>query len=160
MSPQSGPTPAVTAAARAGVDFEVHRYDHDPEEPSYGQEAAEMLGVDEDRVFKTLVAFVDGHLAVAVVPVSGQLDLKRLAAALGGHKASMVHPSEAERATGYVVGGISPLGQKRKLPTVVDSSAERWSTIFVSGGRRGLELEIAPADLARLVGAKLAPLAR
>lgn len=119
-----------------------------------------MLGVDEDRVFKTLVAFVDGRLAVAVVPVSGELDLKRFAAVLGGRKAVMAHPSEAERATGYVVGGISPLGQRRKLPTVVDSSAERWPTIYVSGGRRGLELELAPADLARLVGARLAPIGR
>jgi Cys-tRNA(Pro)/Cys-tRNA(Cys) deacylase len=160
LSPPSGPTPAVTVAARAGVDFDVHRYDHDPDEPSYGREAAEMLGVDEDRVFKTLVAFVDGRLAVAVVPVSGELDLKRFAAVLGGRKAVMAHPSEAERATGYVVGGISPLGQRRKLPTVVDSSAERWPTIYVSGGRRGLELELAPADLARLVGARLAPIGR
>ncbi len=160
MSPVAGPTPAVTVAARAGVDFEIHRYDHDPDEPSYGEEAAEMLGVEPDRVYKTLVVLVDDRLAVAVVPVSGELDLKQLAAALGARKAVMAHPSEAERATGYVVGGISPLGQKRRLPTVLDASAERWPTIFVSGGRRGLELELAPADLARLAGATVAAVGR
>ncbi|HET9072385.1 MAG TPA: Cys-tRNA(Pro) deacylase [Acidimicrobiales bacterium] len=160
MSPVAGPTPAVTVAARAGVDFEIHRYDHDPDEPSYGEEAAEMLGVEPDRVYKTLVVLVDDRLAVAVVPVSGELDLKKLAAALGARKAVMAHPSEAERATGYVVGGISPLGQKRRLPTVLDASAERWPTIFVSGGRRGLELELAPADLARLAGATVAAVGR
>ena len=160
MSPPAGPTPAVTVAARAGIAFEVHRYEHDPDEPSYGEEAAEMLGVGAARVYKTLVARVDDRLAVAVVPVSGELDLKRLAAALGGRKAVMVPPSEAERATGYVVGGISPLGQKRRLPTIVDASAEAWTTIFVSGGRRGLELEIAPADLAHLAAAKFAAVGR
>lgn len=160
MSPVAGPTPAVTVAARSGVDFEIHRYDHDPDEPSYGEEAAEMLGVEPDRVYKTLVVLVDDRLAVAVVPVSGELDLKKLAAALGARKAVMAHPSEAERATGYVVGGISPLGQKRRLPTVLDASAERWPTIFVSGGRRGLELELAPADLARLAGATVAAVGR
>lgn len=160
MSPVAGPTPAVTVAARAGVDFEIHRYDHDPDEPSYGEEAAEMLGVEPDRVYKTLVVLVDDRLAVAVVPVSGELDLKKLAAALGARKAVMAHPSEAERATGYVVGGISPLGQKRRLPTVLDATAERWPTIFVSGGRRGLELELAPADLARLAGATVAAVGR
>lgn len=160
MSPVAGPTPAVTVAARAGVDFEIHRYDHDPDEPSYGEEAAEMLGVEPERVYKTLVVLVDDRLAVAVVPVSGELDLKKLAAALGARKAVMAHPSEAERATGYVVGGISPLGQKRRLPTVLDASAERWPTIFVSGGRRGLELELAPADLARLAGATVAAVGR
>ncbi|MHB8506813.1 MAG: Cys-tRNA(Pro) deacylase [Acidimicrobiales bacterium] len=160
MSPASGPTPAVTSAARAGVAFEVHRYDHDPDEPSYGAEAAEALAVDPDRVFKTLVALADGRLAVAVVPVSGELDLKRLARALGARRAEMAHPSEAERATGYVVGGISPLGQKRKLPTVLDASASQYPTIFVSAGRRGLELELAPADLARLAGATVAAVGR
>ncbi len=160
MSPAAGPTPAVTLAARAGVAFEVHRYDHDPDEPSYGAEAAEALGVDPDRVFKTLVVVADERLAVAVVPVSGELDLKKLAGALGARKAAMAHPTEAERATGYVVGGISPLGQKRKLATVVDASASRFPTIFVSAGRRGLELELPPADLVRLAGAAVAAVGR
>ncbi len=160
MSPAAGPTPAVTSAARAGIDYEVHRYDHDPEAPSYGLEAAQALGVPAERVFKTLVVSVDERFVVAVVPVSGELDLKALAAAVGGHKATMAHPSEAERATGYIIGGISPLGQKRKLPVVVDRTASSWSTIFVSAGRRGLEIELAPADLVRLAGAQIAPVAR
>ncbi len=160
MSPAAGPTPAVTLAARAGVAFEVHRYDHDPDEPSYGSEAAEALGVDPDRVFKTLVVVADGRLAVAVVPVSGELDLKKLAGALGARRAAMAHPTEAERATGYVIGGISPLGQKRKLATVVDAGASRFPTIFVSAGRRGLELELPPADLVRLAGATVAAVGR
>lgn len=160
MSPAAGPTPAVTVAARAGVDFDLHRYDHDPDEGAYGEEAADELGVDPDRVYKTLVATLDGRPVVAVVPVSGELDLKALAAALGGRKAAMAHPSEAERATGYVVGGISPIGQKRKLPTVIDRSAERWPTVYVSGGRRGLEIELAPADLANLCGASFAAVGR
>lgn len=160
MSPANGPTPAVTLAARAGVAFEVHRYDHDPDEPSYGAEAAEALGVDPDRVYKTLVTLVDGRLAVAVVPVSGELDLKKLAHALGARRAEMAHPSEAERATGYVVGGISPLAQKRRLPTVLDASASGFTTIYVSAGRRGLELELAPADLVKLSGATVAAVGR
>ena len=146
--------------ARAGVEFQVHRYDHDPDAPSYGEEAAEALDVDPDRVYKTLVALVDGRPVVAVVPVSGELDLKALAAALGGHRAVMAHPAEAERLTGYVVGGISPLGQKRRITTVVDSGAGRWPTVFVSAGRRGLELELPPADLIRLSGARSAPIGR
>jgi Cys-tRNA(Pro)/Cys-tRNA(Cys) deacylase len=160
VSPAAGPTPAVTVVARAGVEFDVHRYDHDPDAPSYGAEAAEALGVDPERVFKTLVVLVDGKPAVAVVPVTGELDLKALAASLGGRKAEMAHPNEAERVTGYVVGGISPLGQKRKLRTVVDASASRWPTVFVSAGRRGLELELPPGDLTRLAGAELAAVGR
>ncbi|HET9077451.1 MAG TPA: Cys-tRNA(Pro) deacylase [Acidimicrobiales bacterium] len=160
MSPASGPTPAVTVAARAGVEFRVHRYDHDPDAPSYGTEAAEALGLDPDRVFKTLVVLVDTRPTVAVVAVSGELDLKALAAAMGARRAAMAHPAEAERLTGYVVGGISPLGQKRRLPTVLDAGAQRWPTIYVSAGRRGLELEIAPADLARLTGATVAAVGR
>lgn len=160
MSPASGPTPAVTLAGRAGVEFQVHRYDHDPDAPSYGAEAADALDVDPGRVFKTLVALVDDRPAVAVVPVSGELDLKALAAAVGGRRAVMAHPGEAERLTGYVLGGISPIAQKRKLTTVVDSGAERWPTVFVSAGRRGLELELAPADLVRLTGASTAALSR
>ena len=160
MSPAAGPTPAVTIAARAGIDYEVHRYDHDPESPSYGQEAAQALGQPPERVFKTLVVCVDERFVVAVVPVSGEVDLKALAAAVGGRKAVMAHPSEAERATGYIIGGISPLGQKRKLTVVVDRTANSWTTIFVSAGRRGLEIELAPVDLVRLAGARVAPVAR
>lgn len=160
MSPAAGPTPAVTSAARAGIDYEVHRYDHDPEAPSYGLEAAQALGLPAERVFKTLVVSVDERFVVAVVPVSGELDLKALAAAVGGRKATMAHPSEAERATGYIIGGISPLGQKRKLPVVIDRTASSWSTIFVSAGRRGLEIELAPADLVRLARAQVAAVAR
>ena len=156
----SGGTPATVAATRAGVAFTVRSYEHDPAAASYGEEAAEALGVASDRVFKTLVADVDGALTVAVVPVSGSLDLKALAAAIGGKRATMADPAVAERTTGYVRGGISPLGQRRALPTVVDASAERHGTICVSAGRRGLEIELAPADLIALTGAVTAPIAR
>ncbi|HEX5569100.1 MAG TPA: Cys-tRNA(Pro) deacylase [Streptomyces sp.] len=156
----SGGTPATVAATRAGVTFTVRSYDHDPAVASYGEEAAEALGITSDRVFKTLVADVDGALTVAVVPVSGSLDLKALAAAVGGKRATMADPAVAERTTGYVRGGISPLGQRRALPTVVDSSAGRHGTICVSAGRRGLEIELAPADLVALTGAVTAPIAR
>jgi Cys-tRNA(Pro)/Cys-tRNA(Cys) deacylase len=138
----------------------VHDYDHDPRSESYGEEAATALGIAPDRVFKTLLAEVDGVLTVAVVPVSGQLDLKALARAVGGRKASMADPKAAERATGYVVGGISPLGQRRKHPTVVDATALDHPTVFVSAGRRGLEVELAPADLVRLTAAVAAPIGR
>jgi Cys-tRNA(Pro)/Cys-tRNA(Cys) deacylase len=160
MSPASGPTPAVRAAAGAGVNYTLHRYDHDPDAESYAEEAATELDVPIERVFKTLVTTVDAQLVVAVVPAAHQLDLKALASALGGRKATMAHPYEAERATGYVVGGISPLGQKRRLRTVVDASANTFTTVFVSAGRRGLELELAPSDLIRLTGAGVAPLGR
>lgn len=156
----SGGTPATVAATRAGVDFTLHSYEHDPAAPSYGEEAAEALGLDPEQVFKTLVADVDGTLTVAVVPVSGSLDLKALAAAAGGKRAAMADPAAAERATGYVRGGISPLGQRRALPTVVDASAEGRPTVCVSAGRRGLEIELAPADLVKLTGAVTAPIAR
>jgi Cys-tRNA(Pro)/Cys-tRNA(Cys) deacylase len=156
-------TPAVTLAQKAGIAFTLHRYDHDPDAPSFGTEAAEKLNLPAERVFKTLIASMTmagrETLAVAVVPVSGQLDLKRLAAALGGKKAAMADVAEAQRATGYLVGGISPLGQKRRLPAVIDESAMRFATIFVSAGRRGLEIELAPADLRRLTGAIAAPVA-
>ncbi|MEU9475010.1 Cys-tRNA(Pro) deacylase [Streptomyces sp. NPDC048191] len=157
---QSGGTPATVALASAGVDFTIHSYDHDPAHPSYGEEAAEAMGVSPDRVFKTLVADVDGTLTVAVVPVSGSLDLKSLAAAVGGKRAAMADPALAERTTGYVRGGISPLGQRRTLPTVLDDSAKAHDTICVSAGRRGLEVELSPTDLARLTNATLAPVAR
>ncbi|NEB92579.1 Cys-tRNA(Pro) deacylase [Streptomyces bauhiniae] len=157
---QAGGTPATVALTAAGVDHTVHSYAHDPAHPSYGEEAAEAMGVSPDRVFKTLVADVDGTLTVAVVPVSGTLDLKALAAAVGGKRAAMADPALAERTTGYVRGGISPLGQRKKLPTVLDESAEAHPTICVSAGRRGLEVELAPADLATLTKAVLAPIGR
>ena len=148
-------TPAIAAAARAGVAFAVHEYRHDPRAESYGLEAVQKLGLDAARVFKTLVADVDGALTVAVVPVEAKLDLRAL-----GKRARMADASAAERATGYVAGGISPLGQRRALPTVVDASALDHETIHVSAGRRGLELELAPADLVELTGARVAPIAR
>ncbi|MFE7565779.1 Cys-tRNA(Pro) deacylase [Streptomyces sp. NPDC057539] len=157
---QSGGTPATVALTAAGTPYTLHAYEHDPASPSYGEEAAEALGVSPDRVFKTLVADVDGELAVAVVPVAGSLDLKALAAAVGGKRASMADPVTAERTTGYVRGGISPLGQRKRLRTVVDASAEAHATICVSAGRRGLEVELSPADLASLTSAVLAPIGR
>ncbi|MFH8898987.1 Cys-tRNA(Pro) deacylase [Streptomyces coeruleorubidus] len=157
---QPGGTPATVALTSAGVEFTVHSYDHDPSHPSYGEEAAEAMGVSPDRVFKTLVADVDGALTVAVVPVAGQLDLKALAAAVGGKRATMADPTLAERTTGYVRGGISPLGQRKRLPTVLDASASAHSTICVSAGRRGLEVELSPEDLQKLTDAVLAPVGR
>ncbi|MCX4880153.1 MULTISPECIES: Cys-tRNA(Pro) deacylase [unclassified Streptomyces] len=157
---QAGGTPATVALTSAGVRYTVHSYDHDPSHPSYGEEAAEAMGVSPDRVFKTLVADVDGALTVAVVPVAGQLDLKALASAVGGKRAAMADPSLAERTTGYVRGGISPLGQRRKLPTVLDASASAHTTICVSAGRRGLEVELSPEDLTKLTEAVLASIGR
>ena len=148
-------TPAIAAATRAGIAFSVHEYAHDPRAASYGLEAAEKLGLDPARVFKTLVADVDGTLTVAVLPVEAQLDLRAL-----GKRARMADAIAAERATGYVTGGISPLGQRRALPTVVDESALEHETIHVSAGRRGLELGLAPADLVELTGARVASIAR
>ncbi|MFH8611091.1 Cys-tRNA(Pro) deacylase [Streptomyces sp. NPDC018029] len=157
---QSAGTPATVALTAAGTEFTVHSYDHDPSHPSYGEEAAEAMGVSPDRVFKTLVAEVDGELTVAVVPVAGSLDLKALAAAVSGKRAVMADPAAAERTTGYVRGGISPLGQRKKLRTVLDDSASAHATVCVSAGRRGLEVELAPGDLAELTGAVLAPIGR
>ncbi|MEW1909000.1 Cys-tRNA(Pro) deacylase [Kitasatospora sp. NPDC085895] len=153
-------TPATVALEAAGVAYTVHAYDHDPAAASYGGEAAEVLGIPAGRVFKTLVADVDGTLTVGIVPVSGQLDLKALAAAVGGKRAAMADPAAAERSSGYVLGGISPLGQRRPLRTVLDDSALGHSTVFVSAGRRGLEVELAPADLVSLTGARTAPIGR
>lgn len=153
-------TPATVALNRAGVAFTTHTYEHDPAATSYGLEAAEVLGLDPDRVFKTLFADVEGRLVVGIVPVSKQLDLKALAAAAGGKKATMADAAAAERATGYVVGGISPLGQKRAHPTVLDESALGFETVYVSGGRRGLDLGLAPGDLVRLTEATTAAIAR
>ncbi|WP_406345020.1 Cys-tRNA(Pro) deacylase [Streptomyces sp. NBC_00648] len=155
-----GGTPATVALTAAGTEFTVHAYEHDPSSASYGEEAAAALGVSPDRVFKTLVADVDGELTVAVVPVAGSLDLKALAAAVGGKRAAMADPAAAERTTGYVRGGISPLGQRRRLRTVLDASASSHATICVSAGRRGLEVELAPGDLVALTGAVLAAVAR
>ncbi|MFE4832271.1 Cys-tRNA(Pro) deacylase [Streptomyces sp. NPDC056672] len=157
---QSGGTPATVALTAAGTAYTLHAYEHDPASASYGEEAAEALGVSPDRVFKTLVADVDGELTVAVVPVAGSLDLKALAAAVGGKRAAMADPAAAERTTGYVRGGISPLGQRKRLRTVLDASAESHPTICVSAGRRGLEVELSPKDLATLTTATLAPIAR
>lgn len=142
------------AAERAGIAFTVHEYEHDPRVASFGSEAVEKLGLDAERVFKTLVVDVDGVLTVAVVPAAAQLDLRAL-----GKRARMAEPRTAERATGYVTGGISPLGQRRALPTVLDASALAFETIHVSAGRRGLELELAPADLLAVTGGRTAAVA-
>lgn len=149
----AGGTPATVALTAAGIDFTLHEYEHDPRAASYGLEAADALGLDPARVLKTLMATVDGRLTVAVVPVAGQLDLKALARAVGGSRAAMADKADAERATGYVAGGISPIGQRRSHPTVVDETALGHPTVFVSAGRRGLDLEIAPADLVRITEA-------
>ena len=156
----SGGTPATVALTRAGIAFTLHEYHHDPRAESYGLEAAEALGVELGRVFKTLMSNVDGTLTVGIVPVSGQLNLKSLARAVGGSKAAMAELAAAERATGYVAGGISPIGQKRAHPTVLDTSASGHATIFVSAGRRGLDLEISPDDLVRVTRATVAPIGR
>ena len=154
-------TAAIQALIDSGTTHTVHEFEHDPRsEVGFGQEGADKLGVDPARIFKTLLAGVDGQLVCAIVPVAGKLDLKALAGAVHAKKAHMADPAEAERATGYVVGGISPLGQKRQLPTVIDESVERHETVFVSGGRRGLDIELAPADLVRLTGATTAPIGR
>lgn len=151
-------TPATAALAAAGVPFVAHPYAHDPAAASYGMEAADVLGIDPARVFKTLMVDVDGRLAVGVVPVSGNLDLKAMAAALGGKRAAMADPASAERRTGYVLGGISPLGQRQSSPTVIDDSALELETILISGGRRGLDIELDPSELIRLTDARTAPI--
>ena len=156
----AGGTPATVALTRAGVAFTLHPYEHDPRAESFGTEAAEALGVPPERVFKTLLAEADGRLVVGIVPVTGQLDLKALARAVGASKATMADPAAAQRSTGYVVGGISPVGQKRALATVLDDSALTHPTVFVSGGRRGLDLELTPADLVRATNASTAPIRR
>ncbi len=152
-------TTATIALERAKIPFTLHEYAHDPRRESYGLEASEALGVPPEQVFKTLVAAVDGALAVGVVPVHRQLDLKALAAAVGGKKAVMAEVSAAERATGFVAGGISPVGQRRRHPVVVDESALALGTMFCSAGRRGLEIEIAPAELIKAAGATAAAIA-
>jgi Cys-tRNA(Pro)/Cys-tRNA(Cys) deacylase len=149
-------TTATNALERAGISFAIHEYPHDPRQESYGQEASQALGVAPERVFKTLIAEVDGTLVAGVVPVGGQLDLKALAAAAGGRKAAMAAVGAAERATGYVAGGISPVGQRKRLPVFLDASALAFTTVFCSGGRRGLEIELAPGDLVRAANATVA----
>ena len=153
-------TPATVALTAAGISFVEHEYDHDPGNTSFGLEAAKLLGLDPGQVFKTLMADVDGRLVVAIVPVSGTLDLKALAAAVAGRKASMADPRLAERRTGYVVGGISPIGQKTVNPTVLDETAELYDTVFVSGGRRGFDIELTPRDLRAATGAVVAAIGR
>jgi len=146
--------------SKAKVEFTTHGYEHDPAAKSYGLEAAEALGLAPEQVFKTLLVEVDGKLTVGVVPVDKQLDLKATAAAAGGKKAVMADPAAAERTTGYVVGGISPIGQRRALPTVVDATATDHDTVYVSGGRRGLDIGLAPKDLITITNARTAPIAR
>jgi Cys-tRNA(Pro)/Cys-tRNA(Cys) deacylase len=153
-------TAATALLTRQGIPHTVHSYSHDPRHESYGTEASEALGIPADRILKTLVADVDGALTVGVVPVSAQLDLKALATAVGGKKAAMADAAAAERATGYVVGGISPLGQRKRLRVVIDSTALEFPTVYCSGGRRGLEIELAPGDLARAANATVAPISR
>ncbi|MFL6117057.1 MAG: Cys-tRNA(Pro) deacylase [Catenulispora sp.] len=157
---QANGTPATAVLSRAGADFTVHTYDHDPAAASYGKEAADLLGVEPERVFKTLVAEVDGTLTVAVVPVAGSLDLKALAGAVGGKKAAMADPAAVTRTTGYVLGGVSPLGQRKQLPTVIDETALLFDTVFCSAGKRGMEIEVAPGDLVRLTDAVTAAIGR
>ena len=151
-------TRATALLVRNRVTHTIHAYPHDPRAEAFGEEAARALGVSEERLFKTLVAVVDGKLVCAVVPVSGRLSLKALAAALGGKRADMADPAAAARATGYVIGGISPLAQQTRLPVVIDSTAEQFATVFVSAGKRGLQVELAPADLVNLTSAKVAPI--
>jgi len=155
-----GGTRATEALTGLGISYTIHRYAHDPRHASYGEEASEALGVSPERVFKTLVADVDGQLTVAVVPVSGSLDLKALAAAVSGKKAALADPVQAERASGYVTGGIAPVGLRRRLRVVVDESALGYPTVFCSAGQRGVEIELAPADLIAAAGATTATVAR
>ena len=156
----AGGTPATVALTEAGVAYTTHTYEHDPAAASYGLEAAQVLGLPPEQVFKTLLADVHGELVVGIVPVGGKLDLKALAAAVGGKKAEMADPRAAERSTGYVVGGISPLGQRTALRTVLDETAILFDTVYVSGGRRGFDLGLSPDDLLSLTGGITADIAR
>jgi Cys-tRNA(Pro)/Cys-tRNA(Cys) deacylase len=153
-------TPATKALTAAKVAFTVRAYEHDPAAPAYGLEAAEALGVEPGRVFKTLLVQSESGLAIGIVPVDRQLDLKAMAAALGVKKVAMADAAAAERATGYVVGGISPIGGKKRLPAILDASAAAHASVLVSGGRRGLDVELAPAELVRMTSARLAPISR
>lgn len=152
-------TPAIRAAKAAKIEFALHRYEPDPKADSYGLDAAAQLGIAPERIFKTLVAQIDGKkLVLAMVPVADRLDLKKMATIAGGKKAELAEPATAERATGYIVGGISPLGGRKRLPTLIDQTALGQPTIFMSAGQRGLQLELAPQDLIRLTTAELAEL--
>jgi len=154
-------TPAVNVLKKHGISYKIHKYTHNQNHTSYGLEAAEKLDLDSARVFKTLVSKIDNHeLVVAIVPVTGMLNLKLLAKVCGSKKSAMADKTEVEKTTGYILGGVSPLGQKKRLRTVIDSCAEDLKTIFVSGGRRGLEIELAPEDLATLTGGTFAPIAQ
>jgi Cys-tRNA(Pro)/Cys-tRNA(Cys) deacylase len=153
-------TPATVALRTAGIHFVEHVYDHDPANRNFGEEAANVLGLDPEQVFKTLMVDVDGRLTVAIVPVTGKLDLGALAEVVNGKRAAMADPAVAERKTGYLVGGISPIGQKTVLPTVLDETAELFDTVYVSGGRRGFDIELAPSDLIAITAATVAAIAR
>lgn len=155
----AAPTPAIATLNRTKVHYTLHPYHHDPSTTAFGDEVVQALGWDPNRVFKTLVASVDGGLVVGIVPVAAQLDLKALAAAVGGKKAQLAKVADAERSSGYVAGGISPLGQRKALPTVVDSTAELFATIMVSAGKRGLQVELAPGDLIAVCRAKISDIA-
>ncbi|HEY8301650.1 MAG TPA: Cys-tRNA(Pro) deacylase [Jatrophihabitans sp.] len=151
-------TPATATLTRLKITFSLHPYDHDPRAEAFGDEAAEALGVEPTRIFKTLIATIDGALTCGVVPVAARLDLKALAGAVGGKRGALADPTAAARATGYVVGGISPIGQRSRLPIVIDSTAQQFATVFVSAGKRGLQVELAPAELARAANARFAPI--
>ena len=159
-SARAAGTPATVELTRAGVPFTAHAYEHDRGATSFGIEAADELDVDPARVFKTLIADADGRLVVGIVPVTGQLDLKALAAAVGAKRVSLADPALAQRRTGYIVGGISPVGQKSRLETVLDASASVFETVYVSGGRRGFDIELTPGDLLRVTDGRLAAIAR
>ncbi len=158
MAKKAAGTPATVLLTAQRVAFTLHPYDVSPDAPNYGALVAEALGIVPERVFKTLVAEVDGALVVGVVPVTGDLDLKALAQAAGGKRAALADRAAAERSSGYVRGGISPLGQRKRLPTVIDDSASGLDLMYVSAGRRGLQVALAPGDLVRLTGATVAPI--
>ncbi len=154
-------TPAINAAKKAKIKYTIHQYEHDPSAESYGEEAAVKLNVSSDRVFKTLVVSLENkELAVSIIPVSGKLNLKSFAAALGAKKATMANHKDTERVTGYVLGGISPLGQKKRLKTVIDESALNFETIYVSAGKRGLDIELSPEDLGSVIDSKFASIVK